>query len=102
MTTSRYSAHRRSIVRPIAFLLAVASVGYVGAAFFQATAPVSGESAAFTQSAQAAEPRDLLSESGIVPRTDTVDWDRADPERISQPRECDVAKGISTACLFMD
>lgn len=102
MTTSMSSDRRRSIVRPIAFVLAVASAGYVGAAFFHGTAPLRGGSAAFAQAAQAAEPRDPLSASGIVPRTEAIDWDRGDPERISQPRECDVARGISTTCLFMD
>ena len=99
MTTTMYSTHEKSIVRTTALVLAVAGAGYVAGAILQGTTPVRGESAAFAQSA---ESRDLLSAGGIVPRTDAIDWDRADRERISQPRECDVAKGISTACLFMD
>ena len=101
-TTPTYSAHQRSIVRPIALVLAVAGMGYVAGALLHGTAPVRGESAAFAPSAQAAEPRDSLSASGVVPPANAVDWDRSYRERISEPRECDVAKGILTACLFMD
>ena len=101
-TTPMYSAHQRSIVRPIALVLAVASMGYVAGALLHGTAPVRSESAAFAPSAQAAEPRDPLSASGTIPAAYGVDWGRSDRERIWEPRECDVPKGISTACLFMD
>jgi hypothetical protein len=96
-----YSAHRRSIVRPIALVLAVAGAGYVAGALFHGIAPVRGESAAFATSAQAAESRPLF-EGGTIPAADAIDWSRSDRERILEPRECDLAKGISTACLFMD
>ena len=102
MTTPMYPAHRRSIVRPIALALAVAGAGYVAGALLHGTASPRDGSAAFAQSAQAAEPRDLLPASRTVPAVDAVDWDRSDGERISEPRECDVAKGISISCLFMD
>jgi len=90
------------MVRPIALVLAVAGVGYVAGALLLGTTPVRGESAAFAASAQAAEPRDPLSTSGTIPAVYAVDWGRSDRDRISEPRECDVPKGISTACLFMD
>ena len=53
MTTRVYSAHRRSIVRPIALVLAVAGAGYVAGAFLApsvtprnaATEGVEGQSA---------------------------------------------------------
>jgi hypothetical protein len=102
MTTRMYSAHRGSVVRPIAILLAVAGAGYVAGAFFDGTAPLRGGSAALVQSAQASEPRDPLSANGTVAPTDAIDWVQSDRERILQPCECDVAKGISTACVFMD
>jgi hypothetical protein len=102
MTTRMYSAHRRSVVRPIALLLAVAGAGYVAGAFFHGTAPLRGGSAALVQLAQASEPRDPLSANGTVAPTDAIDWVQSDRERILQPCECDVAKGISTACVFMD
>lgn len=102
MTTAMYPAHRRSIVRAIALMLAVSGAAYVAGAFFHGTAPLRGESAAFVQSVQAAEPQDPLPASGTVPSVYAIDWGRSDRERISQPRECDVANGISTACLFMD
>lgn len=101
-TTPMYPAHRRSIVRPIALVLAVASAGYVAGALFHGTTSPRDGSAAFARSAQAAEPRDTLSTSGTITAAVAVDWDRSDRERISEPRECDVPKGISTACLFMD
>jgi len=101
-TTPMYSAHQRSIVRPIALVLAVAGMGYVAGALLHGTASPRDGSAAFARSAQASEPRDQLPASGAVPAAYAVDWDRSDRERISQPRECDVPKGISTACLFMD
>jgi len=102
MTTPIYSVHRKSIVRPIALMLAVAGAGYVAGAFFHATALLRGGSAALVQSVQAAEPRDPLSANGTVQPADAIDWVQSGRERMSQPRECDVAKGISTACVFMD
>ena len=102
MTTPMYSADRRSMVRPIALVLAVAGAGYVAGALLHGTAPQRGGSVAFAPSVQAAEPRNPLPASGAFPLAEAVDWSRSDPERISEPRECDVANGISTACLFMD
>lgn len=102
MTTRMYSAHRRSVVRPIALLLAVAGAGYAAGAFFHGTAPLRGGSAALVQSVQASEPRVPLSANGAVAPTGAIEWAQPDRERMSQPRECDVAKGISTACVFMD
>ena len=102
MTTRMYSADRRSVVRPIALLLAVAGAGYVAGAFVHGTAPLRGGSAALIQSVQASEPRDPLSANGVVAPTGAIDRVQSDGERMSQPRECDVAKGISTACVFMD
>jgi hypothetical protein len=83
-------------------MLAFAGAGYVAGALLHGTAPVHGESAAFAPSAQASERRDSLPASGTVPSAADVDWGRSDRERISEPRECDVEKGISTSCLFMD
>ena len=102
MTTRAYSAHRRSVVRPVALLLAVAGAGYVAGAFFHGTAPLRGGSAAFVQSVQASEPRGPLSARGTDLPADAIDRVQSDRERMSQPRECDVAKGISIACVFMD
>ena len=103
MTTApMYSAHQRSIVRPIALVLGVAGMGYVAGALLHGTTSPRDGSAAFARSAQAAEPRDPLPASGAVRPADAVDWSRSDREGFSEPRECDLAKGISTACLFMD
>jgi len=97
-----YSAHQRAIVRPIALVLAFASMAYVAGALLHGTTPVRGESAAFVPSAQAAEAPDLLSAGGTIRAADAFSWARSDGEQFSEPRECDLAKGISTACLFMD
>ena len=102
MTTPLYSAHRRSMVRPIALVLAVASAGYVAGALLHGTTSPRDGSAAFARSAKAAEPRDPLPASSAVRPANAVDWSRFDREGFSEPRECDVPKGISTACLFMD
>ena len=102
MTTRMDSTHRRSVMRPIALLLAVAGAGYVAEAFFHGTAPLRGGSAAFVQSVQASEPRDPRPANGTVPPADGIDRFQSDRERMSQPRECDAAKGISIACVFMD
>ena len=101
-TTPMYPAHRRSIVGLTVLVLAVAGAGYVAGALLHGKASPHDGSTAFARSAQAAEPRDLQPASGAVPAAYAVDWDRSDRERISQPRECDVPKGIATACLFMD
>ena len=102
MTTPLYSAHRRSVMRPIALVLAVAGAGYVAGAFFHGTAPLLGGSAAVVRSVQAAESRGPLVARGAAPPAGAIDWVQSDREGMSQPRECDMAKGISAACVFMD
>jgi hypothetical protein len=99
-----YPAQRRSIVRPIVHVLAVAGAGFVAGALFHNLVSSRDVSAAFATPARAAESnfRDALPAIGTAPSADTVDWDRSDREQISEPRECDVAEGITTACLFMD
>ena len=95
---------RRSFVRRTALLLAIAGAGYLAVALFHDTASFDDGSAAFAQPAQAAASshRELLPATRAVPPAGAVDWGRSGGELIQNPRECDLEKGISTACLFMD
>jgi hypothetical protein len=98
MPTFTYTLRGRSLVRSTLILLTVTSAGYVAGAFLH---PGSSRdvSAAFAAPVQAAESnfRDSLITSSFVARPAAEEW-----SRIPEPRECDLAGGISSACLFMD
>jgi hypothetical protein len=104
MPTFAYPNRGRSFVRSTVVLLAVAGTGYIAGAFFHNLESSRDNSAAFAHSAQAAEfnIRDPLPATGNVAPAYADGRDRSDGGRIAEPRECDLAKGISTACLFMD
>ena len=104
MTIPKYPSHRRLIARRSALVVAVAGAGYVAGALFHDTASFRDGSAAFARPASAAEStlRDPLPATRAVAPAGAVDWGRSDGGRIPDPRECDVAKGITTACMFMD
>jgi hypothetical protein len=102
MFTFTYSNFRKSFVRSTAVLLAVAGTGYVAGAL-QNPLGARDPSAAFARSVHAApsDVQDPLASTSTV-ATPAVDWSRIDGERIAHPRECDLAQGISTDCIFMD
>jgi hypothetical protein len=102
MSTFTYPNRGRSFVRSTVLLLAVAGPCYVAGAFLHNTVS-SRDSAVFARPVQAAEfnPQDPLPASGTVAPA-AVEWSRSDGERISQPRECELAQGIATECVFMD
>jgi hypothetical protein len=88
-------------------VLAVGSAGYVAGALLQSSGSVRDVSAAFAPPAFARpiEPPDFnhaaRPATGIVPAA-PVELGRSDHERLLEPRECDLTKGISTDCMFMD
>jgi hypothetical protein len=83
-------------------LLAVVGTSYVAEALVDAAVSSRRDSASFVKPATATEPRrDSLPGSSIV-APPVVDWSQAEGGHISQPRECDMAQGISTECTFMD
>lgn len=109
MTTFKYSGHRRAIVRRTALTLVVAGAGYAAVAFLHDTTSRPNESVAFAPRARAAElnrhaspPAISADRPNIVPSAVTIHSGPSDSARIQDPRECDVKKGIETACMFMD
>ena len=40
--------------------------------------------------------------TGTIAPADVDEWAHSEGERVFEPRECDFARGVSTACLFMD
>lgn len=108
MATFDYPIRGKSFARSTVLLLAVAGAGYVAGAFSHNTESSRDDSASFARPAfarpvQAAEsnPRGPLSASGTATPA-VVDWSHSDGVRVSQPRECDLAQGISTECMFLD
>jgi hypothetical protein len=107
MTNLIYSAHRRAIVRRTVLVLAVAGAGYLAVALLHDKASPRNESSAFSAPARAAEfsappPANHAVQPNIAAPAATSDSGQSDSARIQDPRECDVAKGIETACMFMD
>ena len=104
MTTPMYAAQGTSIVRRTAVVLAVAGAGFIAGALLHGPIGSRDVSAAFAQPAEAAKSNFLQT----TPATSTIapagadEWGQSDGGRIFEPRECDLPKGISTACLFMD
>jgi len=86
--------------------LAIAAAGYVAGAVVQSTLAPSTAPSAFAQQARAAgiNSRDAeppaASTFAIAPSADASR--RLDPEWSETPRECNLQKGIATACIFMD
>ena len=98
-----YSIRERSTMRSTFVLLVVASIGYVAGAFVHELLPPPNDPAAFARSIGAAEASsgdDAPAHLATMPGADKVR--RSDAEWIEDPRECDLARGISTACIFMD
>ena|SRR5215813_7051132 len=104
MATFIYPNRGRSFVRSTVLLLAVAATSYVAGALSHNPTSSRDVSATFSTPARAAElsfPDPLSALGSVAPAIgDALGW--SDGERIPQPRECDLAKAISTECLFMD
>jgi hypothetical protein len=88
-------------MRSTAVFLGVAAMGYLAGAFMTGSLPPS-ESAAFARPAQAAEGDSRPALPAITPLAPVRGADQSDAEWSETPRECDVTRGISTACVFMD
>ena len=86
--------------------LAMAAAGYFAGAVVQSLRAPNNEPAAFAERAQAAgiNLRDAGQAAGapfaIAPSADASR--RVDAEWLGTPRECNLEKSISTACIFMD
>ena len=81
-----------------------AGVGFVAGALQPSPMSPAKISAAFAPSARAAEPGfpGSLRASGTVAQSSTGGSAHFDEPQVPQPRECDLAKGISTECLWLD
>ena len=103
MSTFIYGNSGRSFARSIAVVAAVTLTAYVAVALVRNTTWSSDNSAPFVRPVHAAEsiPRDLLPTT-LTGSSRRIEWSPSDAAQISQPRECDLAQGISTDCVFMD
>jgi hypothetical protein len=92
-----------SFFRSTVLFLAVAGTSYVAGALVHNPASSRDISASFAPPVQAAEPRfraPLLEDDGFA-MPSAIESGRTGDE-VTEPRECDLPKGISVACLFMD
>ena len=100
-----YPGRGRSAMRPTVVLLTIAAAGYFAGALVHGSLPPSNDAVAFARPVQAAEANSggafpVAAPLAAVPRAVDSRW--SDAEWMANPRECDVAKGIATACVFMD
>jgi len=104
MTSRLYPAQGRSIVRRPAAVLAIAGAAFIAGALLHGPMSSRDVSSAFAQPARAAQSnfRERMPVTGTIAPADVDEWARSEGERIVEPRECELARGISTACLFMD
>ena len=103
MTTRMHTVSSNSIVGRNALAVVVVTGSFIAGAMFQGPRWPYDTSAAFAQPARAAQ-SDLQTPAPITELIAPVrtDWGRSGDEQIFEPRECDLPKGISIACLFMD
>ena len=90
--------------RSAGVLLIAAGIGYVTGALVHTSLPPPNDPVAFAQPVRAAEASSnanlpAAASLASVPGGDKLR--RSDAE-IEEPRECDLPKGISTSCIFMD
>ena len=104
MTTPSYTFQGRSIVRRTAAIVAVAGAAFFAGALSHSPISFRDVSMAFAEPARAAQIslREAIPATGTVAPAGADESGRSEGERMFEPRECDLAKGISTACLFMD
>jgi hypothetical protein len=103
MAAFKHSIRGRTFVRSTVLLLATGGLGYIAGALVHNTVPSSNDSAAFAGPAPAADwhhEYPLPASSTFTPAV--VEWSQPERERIPQPRECDLAQGVSTECVYMD
>ena len=94
------SSNKRSMFAP----LIAAAIGYVAGAVVHSSLPPPNDPLAFAQPVQAAQANSdaalpLAASLFTLPNADRLRRSDAD---IEEPRECDLPRGISTACIFMD
>ena len=87
-------------MRSTGVLFIVAAVGYVVGAVVQNSLPPSSDPVAFAQPVRAAEA--VENADATVTTVPSVGKLRRSDAGIEDPRECDLPKGITTQCVFMD
>ena len=99
-----HSVRERSNTRSTVALLAVTAIGYVTAAVVHESLPPRNDPAAFAQPFRAVEVSsvDALPAPATLATMPGADTVRGSDAQIEDPRECDLARGISAACIFMD
>ena len=104
MTKLSYTFEGRSIVRRTAAVVAVAGRAFIAGALSHSPISFRDVSTAFAQPARAAQGslREVMPAPRTIAPARADEWGRSEGEQIYDPRECDLARGISTACLFMD
>jgi len=104
MTSRLYAAQGRSIAGRTVAVLVVAGAAFIAGGLSQSPISFRDVSTAFAQPARAARSnfRERMPVTGTIAPADFDEWARSEGERIFEPRECELAKEISTACLFMD
>jgi hypothetical protein len=92
-------AESTSIARRTTVALAVAAVSFIAGALVHSATASREVSAEFARPAEATQSAIQNAPAAIVNRgpASAAEWDQ-----IAEPRECDLANGILTACLFMD
>jgi hypothetical protein len=93
-----------SNTRSTAAIVFVAAIGYVAGALVQDSLPRPNDQVAFAQPVRSAKPNsdDTLAAGATATEPRANKLRRSDANGTEDPRECDLAKGISTACIFMD
>ena len=100
-----YSGRGRSGIRSTIVLLTIAGMGYIAGAVIHGSLPPSNEPVALARSASAAETNSGNGLPAAVPLPTLRGAHESrglDADGVENPRECDLLKGVSTACLFMD
>ena len=104
MTSRLYAAQGRSIAGRTVAVLVVAGAAFIAGGLSQSPISFRDVSTAFAQPARAAQGslREVMPAPRTIAPARADGWGRSEGEQIYDPRECDLARGISTACLFMD
>jgi len=95
------AGRRRLSIASTIMLLAVVAMGYSAVAFVPATPPPPNDATTLARADRGAESN--LGALLAAPLAPDLDESRlSDTQWTQSPRECDLGKGIVSACLFMD
>ena len=104
MQSAMYRAEGTTTLRRTAVMLALAGAAYIAGALSHGPVGFRDVSTAFAQPPSAAQSKSRVQMPtvGTITPAGADVWGRSDGEQIFEPRECDLERGILTACLFMD